>query len=134
MPSYDAERRTLLGGDTRPKGEPLMAALTESITGVTGKAPRRARESYNRREVIAGLLFISPWIVGFLVFTAGAMVYSLYLSFTNYDISTNLASPVGTENYQRILEDPKVATSLSNTLFYAIMAVPLETCFALFLA
>ncbi|HEX8510074.1 MAG TPA: sugar ABC transporter permease, partial [Propionibacteriaceae bacterium] len=69
-----------------------------------------------------------------LVFTAGAMVYSLYLSFTNYDISTNLASPVGTENYQRILEDPKVATSLSNTLFYAIMAVPLETCFALFLA
>ncbi len=31
---------------------------------------------YNRREAIAGYLFISPWIVGFLVFTAGAMIYS----------------------------------------------------------
>ncbi|HYP46507.1 MAG TPA: sugar ABC transporter permease [Propionibacteriaceae bacterium] len=92
------------------------------------------KEAYNRRETVAGLLFISPWIVGFLVFTAGAMLYSLYLSFTNYDISTNLANPVGTANYQRMFEDPKVVTSLSNTLFYAIMAVPLETCFALFLA
>jgi multiple sugar transport system permease protein len=72
--------------------------------------------------------------VGFLVFTAGAMIYSLYLSFTNYDLSTGVADPVGAANYQRMIEDPKVVTALSNTLFYAIMAVPLETCFALFLA
>lgn len=115
-----------------------MAVLADSIRA-SGRRPRRPRaggqrETYNRRETVAGLLFISPWIVGFVVFTAGAMLYSLYLSFTNYDISTNLASPVGMANYQRMLDDPKVVTSLSNTLFYAIMAVPLETCFALFLA
>jgi multiple sugar transport system permease protein len=115
-----------------------MAVLAErrrgSAEGRAGRRPRRPREAYNRRETIARLLFISPWIVGFLVFTAGAMLYSLYLSFTNYDISTNIAAPVGFANYGRMVEDPKVATALANTLFYAVMAVPLETCFALLLA
>jgi multiple sugar transport system permease protein len=114
-----------------------MAVLTDQLPAPSGRKQRRAgrqKEAYNRREVVAGFLFISPWIVGFLVFTAGAMLYSLYLSFTDYDLSTGIASPVGGANYQRMLDDPKVVTSLSNTLFYAIMAVPLETCFALFLA
>jgi multiple sugar transport system permease protein len=111
-----------------------MALATDAPAPTRTRKPRRPRESYNRRETVAGLLFISPWIVGFLVFTAGAMIYSLYLSFTNYDLSTGLADPVGAANYQRMIEDPKVVTALSNTLFYAIMAVPLETCFALFLA
>lgn len=111
-----------------------MTVLAEQIpTGTRGKT-RRPREAYNKREALAGYLFISPWIVGFLVFTAGAMLYSLYLSFTNYDLATGVASPVGAANYQRMIDDPKVVTALSNTLFYAIMAVPLETCFALFLA
>lgn len=111
-----------------------MTVLAEQVpTGTRGKT-RRPREVYNKRETLAGYLFISPWIIGFLVFTVGAMLYSLYLSFTNYDLATGIASPVGTANYQRMIDDPKVVTALSNTLFYAIMAVPLETCFALFLA
>lgn len=116
-----------------------MGVLADQLPAPTKqgrRSPRKARvkESYNKREVLAGMLFISPWIIGFLIFTAGAMGYSLYLSFTNYDLSTGLASPVGGANYARMFDDPKVVTSLSNTLFYAIMAVPLETCFALFLA
>ncbi len=111
-----------------------MAVVADQLPATRPRKQRRPREAYNRRETVAGLLFISPWIIGFLVFTAGAMIYSLYLSFTNYDLSTGLADPVGAANYQRMIEDPKVATALSNTLFYAIMAVPLETCFALFLA
>jgi multiple sugar transport system permease protein len=42
--------------------------------------------------------------------------------------------PAGASNYAELLEDPKVAASLGNTLFYAVLAVPLEICFALFLA
>ncbi len=50
---------------------------------------RRQREKYNRRETIAGLLFISPWIIGFTVFTVISMAWSLRLSFSNYDLATN---------------------------------------------
>jgi multiple sugar transport system permease protein len=89
---------------------------------------------YNRREALAGYLFISPWILGFVIFTAGTMIYSLVISFSHYNLATNVMRPAGTDNYQALLDDPKVATSLANTLFYAVMAVPLEVCFALLLA
>ena len=95
---------------------------------------RRQREKYSRRETIAGLLFISPWIVGFTIFTIISMVWSLRLSFSNYDLATNRGTPVGLANYQLLLEDPKVLTSLCNTFFYTLLAVPLEMIIALALA
>lgn len=114
-------------------------AVTQSSTArpatatETTPAPRR-RSSARRREAIAGYLFISPWIVGFLLFTLGAMAYSLVISFSRYNLATNVARPAGLDNYAELIADPKVATSLRNTLFYAVMAVPLEICFALLLA
>jgi multiple sugar transport system permease protein len=87
-----------------------------------------------RREALAGYLFISPWIVGFAVFTLGAMIYSLVVSFSDYDLATNSLSPAGFANYSELFEDPNVAQSLGNTLFYAVMAVPLEIVVALCLA
>ncbi|WP_264357447.1 carbohydrate ABC transporter permease [Pseudarthrobacter sp. MM222] len=89
---------------------------------------------YNRREALAGYLFISPWIIGFVVFMLGAMAYSLVISFSRYNLATNVARPVGTANYALLFDDPKVALSLANTLFYAVLAVPLEICVALGLA
>ncbi|MEV8172532.1 sugar ABC transporter permease [Microbacterium sp. NPDC077486] len=94
----------------------------------------RQRDRYNRREALAGYLFISPWLIGFLIFTAGAMVYSLYISFSSYNLATNSARPVGIDNYANLFEDPRVGVSLANTLFYVVMAVPLEIVFALVLA
>ncbi len=104
----------------RPPGEP-------------GTAPARRRRRLDR-EAVAGYLFISPWVVGFLVFTAGAMAWSLYISLTRYNLATGGATPVGLANYRELFEDPRVATALGNTLFYAVLAVPLEIAFALFLA
>ncbi|QLD13278.1 carbohydrate ABC transporter permease [Microbacterium oleivorans] len=95
---------------------------------------RRIRQKYNKREALAGYLFLTPWIIGFLVFTVGAMVYSLVISFSSYNLATNSSRPVGLDNYARLFEDPRVAVSLANTLFYAVMAVPLEIAFALVLA
>ncbi len=95
---------------------------------------RRGKVAYNRREALAGYLFISPWIIGFLVFTAGAMVYSLVISFSSYNLATGAAKPVGLANYENLFEDPRVAASLANTLFYVVMAVPLEIIVALALA
>src|SRR5690349_10152767 len=95
--------------------------------------PFRPRK-YNRREALAGYLFISPWIVGFLIFTAGTMIYSLVISFSHYNLATNVMRPAGFDNYKQLIEDPRVASSLGNTLFYAVLAVPFEICVALLLA
>ncbi|GAA3934003.1 carbohydrate ABC transporter permease [Actinoplanes auranticolor] len=86
-----------------------------------------------RRETWAAYGFLSPWIVGFLVFLAGPMVASLVLSFTDYDVLTSTAF-VGGENYRMLLADPKVRTSLANTMFYTVLHVPLTMAVALGLA
>jgi multiple sugar transport system permease protein len=86
------------------------------------------------REAITGYLFISPWIVGFLVFTLGAMIVSLVISFTDFNLATGRISPAGAANYAQLLSDPTVVSSLGNTLFYAVLAVPLEILVALGLA
>jgi multiple sugar transport system permease protein len=113
-------------------GVPAGGAVRPRRPGRPGR--RRGPRTYNRREAIAGYLFISPWIIGFVIFTAGAMIYSLVISFTHYNLATNTMAPAGGSNYRELLDDPLVRKSLGNTLFYALMAVPLEICFALFLA
>ena len=80
-----------------------------------------------------GWLFVSPWVIGFLLLTAGPMVYSLYLSFT----ASSLLSPpqwVGLENYRRIYSDPIFYRSLGNTAYYALLGVPLGMILSLGLA
>lgn len=80
-----------------------------------------------------GLLFIAPWLIGFLVLTLYPFFSSLYYSFTAYNI---LSPPrwVGLENYQHLLADPKFVVSIKNTLFYTVIAVPLGVVLAIGLA
>jgi multiple sugar transport system permease protein len=95
--------------------------------------PAVGRSNIQRRETLAALGFISPWIIGFLIFTAGPMVISLALSFTDY----NIISPpryIGLTNYQEMLTDPRLGLSLGNSIYYALLHVPLTIIFALFLA
>jgi multiple sugar transport system permease protein len=86
-----------------------------------------------RREARAAYVFIAPWIIGFIVFTAGPMIASLWLSFTDYSL-VEPGQVVGTANYQQLVDDPRVAKSLANTFVYAAMFVPLGTAVALALA
>lgn len=112
-----------------------IAASTERSALVAEKPKRKPKYTrMQRREHRAAYLFILPWIIGFLVFQLGAMIYSLVLSFTNYDLATNTATPVGISNYQELFSNPKVMQSLANTLYYAVLAVPLEIIVALVLA
>lgn len=87
---------------------------------VTGKR----RMTKKRRESVWALIFISPWIIGFLVFMAGPMLWSLWLSFTDYDPLVPDTNFVGIENYQQMIEDPLVRVSLWNTIFFTIFNVP----------
>ncbi len=86
------------------------------------------------REGLAGYLFAAPWIVGFLVFVLGPVLFSLYLSFTKYDIIQEPAW-VGIRNYANIFtSDGLFWKSLYNTLYYTLFSVPLAVTGSLILA
>lgn len=96
----------------------------------------KPRLSQGTQEELAGWLFASPWIIGFMIFTLGPMLFSLIMSFTNYDLFT--WKWVGLANYNRmIVIDDLVLRSLSVTLRYAFLSVPLHLfcgfCLALML-
>jgi multiple sugar transport system permease protein len=78
-----------------------------------------------RREALQGLLFISPWLFGFLAFTAYPMVASLYYSFSNYN---GLAPPrwIGLQHYTyAFTADPLFWHSVNRTVIWVIVTVPL---------
>ena len=94
--------------------------------------PRR-RSPYDKHETRAAWGFLSPWVIGLMVFIVGPMIWSLYLSFTNYNL-VDSPEVVGFRNYERMFDDPRVRTALTNTFVYALMYVPLAIVFGLFLA
>jgi multiple sugar transport system permease protein len=97
----------------------------------SNQRPKRGGES---SQLALGLAFASPWIFGFLVFTAYPIVASLYYSFTYFD---TLSPPVwvGAQNYTRLLaEDPLFWQSLRNTLFMVVFGLPASLVAGLALA
>ncbi len=86
------------------------------------------------REAITGWLFALPWVIGFLVFTAGPMLYSLVVSFTEYNI---IRAPewVGIQNYDNILtNDSMFWKSIENTFWLVGFKVPVVMVAALMIA
>ncbi|HOE65060.1 MAG TPA: extracellular solute-binding protein [Candidatus Hydrogenedentes bacterium] len=77
----------------------------------------RAATALQRHENRMGPIFISPWLIGFVVFTAGPMVFSLAMSFCDYDV-IHKARWVGLQNYNFLMfHDPLFIKSLNNTLY-----------------
>jgi multiple sugar transport system permease protein len=106
------------------------ATTTATPTAVPG---RRRLSLLARREARWAYVFLAPWIVGFLVFYAGPMVASLWLSFTEYDV-INAPEWTGLDNYRQLMSDPLVAKSLGNTVYYTLLHVPLAMAISLGLA
>jgi multiple sugar transport system permease protein len=94
---------------------------------------RRWASGFRERETWAAFAFLSPWLFGFLVFTAGPMIASAVLSFTDYSVIKETRG-VGLENYRELIQDPKVGTALRNTLVYTAMMVPAHIVVSLALA
>jgi multiple sugar transport system permease protein len=115
----------------------LNTAAPPDGTRLAGSAPPptalgagRAR----RLEAFAGYVFLSPWLLGLLGITALPTLYSLYLSFTDYDL---LQPPkwVGLDNYVRMFTaDPQYRHAVTVTVIYALVAVPLKLATALAVA
>jgi multiple sugar transport system permease protein len=98
-----------------------------------GQRPDR-RSARDRRRALAGYLWISPWLIGFVVFYLGPTLASLYLSFTSY----NVVSPpqwIGLHNYvYAVSKDPQFWNSLVKSVTYAVEAVPSGVLISLGLA
>lgn len=108
---------------TLVKDSPLGTRKVRSA--VPAAAQRRGR-----RENLAGYLFMSPWIAGFLLLTAGPMVASLYFAFTDYNL---FATPkwIGFDNFTRMFDDPRWRKSVEVTAKYVVIGTPLKLLLAL---
>ncbi len=94
----------------------------------------KPKEFVTFKKSINGYLFILPWVIGFLAFTAYPMLFSLYTSFTDYNI-TSKQDWLGLKNYTSIFTtDRYFRIALGNTLYYVLFTVPLVIIFALILA
>lgn len=103
----------------------MVSIVTEEAEAGTQSIPK-PKPRRPSDETMAGWLTISPWIVGFVIFTAFPFLASLYFSFTKYDV---IHAPVwvGWDNYDRLLtRDRLFPIALRNTVIYAVMYVPLH--------
>jgi multiple sugar transport system permease protein len=114
-PSYSAQRATAARSEW-PRLAPWAALGLGS--------PLR------RQEALAGYIAILPWLLGFLIFSAGPIAVSLVLMFVRWEVLTP-PTWAGLENFDRLIHDPLVLTTLWNTLFYTVLAVPLHLAAAL---
>ncbi|PRY00852.1 carbohydrate ABC transporter permease [Allonocardiopsis opalescens] len=94
---------------------------------------RTRRRWRGRQDTLAAGLFLGPWFIGLIFITLGPILASLYFSFTDYSL---LSPPewIGLENYQRMLEDERLHSSLGVTVVYVLVSVPLQLALALALA
>lgn len=81
----------------------------------------------------SGFLYITPWLIGLLVFTAFPFIASFILSFTDYNL---ISKPqfIGLENYKTMFSDPIFIKSFFVSVKYVFLTVPLKLIFALFIA
>ena len=101
-------------------------SLLPSLSQPTKKVGRR-------NEAIAAYVFLTPWLLGFFLLTIGPILYSLYLSFTSY----NLLSPprwIGLDNFRTMFQDQRYLQSVDVTLKYVGFSVPLHLSVSLFVA
>jgi multiple sugar transport system permease protein len=100
--------------------------------GLEGSGRRRARRRL--RKDLTGYAFVTPWIIGFLVFTLFPFIASLYLSLTSYTIGST-PDFIGLENYQRMFSSDRLfRIALRVTVSYAAMSVPLGLVQAVLIA
>ena len=103
-----------------------QASLTKRLRLPQGKQARR--------EALVGILLVTPWILGFLIFLVYPMAASMYYAFTDWDLLTD-PQWIGLRNFEKMLfEDRLVIQSLKVSTIYAFSAIPLSVVGGLFIA
>src|SRR5215211_2115792 len=119
-----------------------ITCVKESTVSMLEQLSRPGKSSFSnklsplaRREARWGLLFLSPWIIGFLAFTLLPILASLGLTFTNYTLTqSESARFVGLANYRTLIADSQVWASLLVTIRFGAIALPVGMILPLALA
>jgi multiple sugar transport system permease protein len=110
----------------------MTSAIKAASNVQKGKTRRKKRFGQHN---LTGYLFVSPWLLGFFVFTFVPIAASLALAFTNYSVLSPDLEWVGLANFKRMLfEDLRYWRSVKATFYYAFASVPLRLAFALSVA
>ena len=113
----------------------LSSGTVGQIPAVAPPRTRRGGTPHGRRESLTGLLFVAPFIVGFIIFSALPMGASLLLSLTDFDPrAPDEIRFIGLANYAEMASDPVLRESLWVTVRFGLIAVPLTLGFALAVA
>jgi ABC-type sugar transport system permease subunit len=111
-----------------------MAAATGASTRTTFQGRKRKSNTLARTEAMWGYIFITPFILGFLGFTMIPTIATLVMSFTNFSLTRDVTQFIGLANYQNLLRDPQIWSSLMVTLKFGAIALPVGLIFPLMLA
>lgn len=99
-----------------------------------GNVNRIKLSKSQKNEAITGYLFATPWFVGLFVFTLYPMLSSLYYSFTNYNLAKT-PDWIGLTNYKIFFtSDSLIPIAVYNTLYYAMISVPLNMVMGILVA
>lgn len=111
----------------RKKGEIMVAKATPLVGNTQGRAQTTgaARRTWSRYPARTAYLFIAPWLLGFLLLTLLPLVYAFFVSFTSANGITPRWHWIGLDNYIELFSDPDTWWSLSRTLLYMVITVPL---------
>lgn len=92
----------------------------------------KKKAKFNKKNYV-GLLYVTPWLIGFLVFTLYPILAAFYLSFTDYSL---MSAPnfIGLDNFTKLFSDSTFLKAFGVTAKYVIWEVPLKLIFSLFVA
>ena len=107
----------------------MKPSISTSDTGIK----KRKKMNLKRKETIQFYICIAPWLIGFICLTLGPMIISLYMSFTNWDMFSDVEF-IGLQNYTKLFNDKIFMKSVINTFIYALISVPLGMFLSLIVA
>ena len=106
----------------------VLEAISLAVVG------RRKVRSLAWKEAWEGRLFVAPWVLGFLIFTIGPMLASVYFAFSEYSVLSR-AKWVGLDNFVKMFtRDRLFRLSLYNTAYFVFLSVPLNIVSSFLLA
>jgi multiple sugar transport system permease protein len=100
----------------------------------SARDPRASTGIGQRSEALAGYAFVAVPMFLFLVLNIGSILYALFISVFQWNIRSGAGAFIGIQNYQNVFKDPIFIRAIQNSLYYAVIWVPLTMAIGLFLA
>lgn len=111
-----------------------MALSTERQVVTRATSAHKTSRNWSRYSRRTFYLFLAPWLLGFIILTIFPMIYAFLVSFTNFDGASPHWHWIGLANYSELLQDSDTWYSLSRTILYTVIVVPLSVVLGMLLA